>query len=895
MKTSLLKMRVFVFSLPLFWLGLANNTAAAEYTLTLGAIGSGTVTPDNYNNPHPAGVTITITATPAGGWYFSNWSGDTNGSVNPLQVPMYSNLSITGNFVALPTYSLTLATNGQGTIDLNPSGGSYVSNSLVTATATPAAGWVFTSWSGSTNVSTNPLSITMNTNYWLTGTFAQLPTFDIEPQPVTNAAGSTVSFTSHAVGNLPLGYQWYFSGGTLTNATSTTLTLPNIQTANAGTYWNIATNSYGSATSSVVALVITNSIGSTNVVNSPTEASLLAAIQIGGWVSINCNGTFTITNTINITNSVILDGSGVSATISGGNAVRLFYVAPDASLTITNLTLANGSYIVTSGSPGTPADGGAIYNNGGSVNLVSCTLTNNNAQSLIYGGLARGGAIFNNGGNVSLNQSSISNNAVIGGGPNNPSEILATIGTGLGGAIYNTSGSMTISGCNVSSNFCSGICVVISDPPGTGLTMGGAVFQASGSMIISSSTFALNLALGCNGFGTPATPAGQSYGGALAANGGSLTIYHGQFFANTAEGGNAGYHGAAGPAYGGAIYSASALSVIDSMFIGNQLLAGNGTVVPQGGTTGVDGCGGAIYNSGTAVLNRCSVSSNYVQGGYAVGYADSAANGGNGFGGGIFNASQFSATNCTIALNSTVSGDGSLAESSPIDASGNALGGGVFNNTNATFIAMNLTIASNNCSSPSGQGYTNGLAAGTQIANTNGTLQLHNSIIAYGGADGNSYGSMTDIGYNICSDGTAHLLSGTSYNYTDPLLAPLANYGGPTLCMALQSDSPAIGSGDISGAPPTDQRGYPRTNGAGVDIGAYQYSVVPQMSLSCSSTGMTICYTAFPSYTYRLQFSTNLYTWTDFTTNGPFSTVSNIDKTICGQVPPIQFFRLKVQ
>ena len=90
----------------------ANFSGAAGYTLTVGAQGSGTVTPDNTNNPHPPGVTITITAAPNAGWYFASWSGDASGNVNPLQVTMNSNLSVTGNFVAYPTYSLALATNG---------------------------------------------------------------------------------------------------------------------------------------------------------------------------------------------------------------------------------------------------------------------------------------------------------------------------------------------------------------------------------------------------------------------------------------------------------------------------------------------------------------------------------------------------------------------------------------------------------------------------------------------------------------------------------------------------------------------------------------------------------------------------------------------------------------
>ena len=185
-------------------------------------------------------------------WYFSSWSGDATGSDNPLNVTMDSNKVITATFLQLPSYTLTLATNGQGTISLNPAGGIYLSNFVVTATATAATGWVFAAWSASTNGNANPLSIAINTNYSLTGTFAQLPAFDTQPFAVTNVAGSTVSFTSHAVGTAPLGCQWFFSGGLINNSantTLTTLTLTNVQPANAGNYWIIATNSYGSTTS----------------------------------------------------------------------------------------------------------------------------------------------------------------------------------------------------------------------------------------------------------------------------------------------------------------------------------------------------------------------------------------------------------------------------------------------------------------------------------------------------------------------------------------------------------------------------------------------------------------------------------------------------------------------
>jgi len=862
------------------------NKAGASYTLTVISQGSGTVTKNPTNSSYPAHVTVIVTATPSTGWYFGNWSGDATGTTNPLNVIMNSNMVITGNFLPYPTYTLTLVTNGQGTIALNPPGGSYLSNSVVTVTATPAAGWVFTSWSGSTNSSTNPLSLTMNGNISLTGTFAQLPDFDLQPFSVTNGVGSTVSFSAHAVGNAPLEYQWFFNAGSLTNETNATLTLTNVSSGQAGNYWITATNSYGNATSSVVSLTLTNTSRSTNVVYSPDEASLRAAIAIGGWVGLAFNGTITITNTINITNNVILDAENVSACISGGNAVRLFYVAPGVTFSATNLTFANGSYIVTNGPAGTPADAGAIYNDRGTVTLISCNLTNNNAQSLINGGLARGGAIFNNGGTVSLFQSSLSNNAAIGGGT----------GTGLGGAMYSTNGTVTIEGCNVSSNFCKGIVTYT----GSGLTMGGAIFQSSGFLVITNSVFAANLALGGDAIGGPGyyDPPSPAYGGALAVTAGVVVIDHSQFVGNTAHSGNYGKNGN-GPAFGGAVYCASTLTVGYSTFSGNQALCG---IFELGGAYGN---GGAIYNLGTASLNSCSVYSNFTQGGNAINESELPQNGGNGLGGGIFNASQFSATNCTIALNTAESGSGSPAGFDNIPSAGmngNAFGGGVFNYSNATFTAMNVTIASNYCIAE-GAGLVgvsgSGFAAGTQIANTNGTLELHNSIIAYGGTNGNAYGIIADGGYNICSDGTAQLFGGSSYNFTDSMLGPLANYGGPTLCMALLSNSPAIDSADSSDFPSTDQRGFVRPIGNGPDMGAYEYGsyllVIPYLNITSTASNVLLTFTAYPSISYDLQASTNLSAWTDLNTNGPFASSTNISQTISKQGLNLRFFRLLAQ
>lgn len=824
MKTKSLVMAVFFTFL---LCRLQNDmAAAANYTLTLTAQGFGTVQRNPTNAAYPAGVVVTITGTPNAGWYFANWSGGTNSTVNPLNVTMNSDLVITGNFLAYPAYSLSVVTNGQGTIALSPPGGSHQSNTVITAAATPEAGWVFAGWSGATSSSANPVSFALTTSGTLTGTFAELPALDLQPVSVTNKPGSTVSFSAHAVGTGPLGYQWYFSGGALPmGATNATLSMTNAGTGQVGTYWVVATNEYGRATSQVVSLTLTNSVGPINLVTSPDEGSLLAAIALGGWVGIEFNGTLTLTNTISISNNVVLDGSGVAATISGGKAVQLFHVSSGASLTISNLTLANGNSTY----------GAAIESDTGAVTLVSCLLTNNEAST--------GGAIYNNGGTLALLGSTFSNNEV----------------TAIG-------------------------------------SLGGAAYQASGSLVVSNCLFSFNSAMDAgNGGYNGAMPAG----GALAFDGGIVTVEHSRFIANKASGASATWINTGCPAAGGAVYTRATLTVNDSSFDENQAIA-DSVVQFRSVGSGV-ASGGAIYNAGTTILNRCSIYSNSVQGGYTYPYASGAVSGRPGYGGGIYNSAQCAATNCTIGLNYAASGGaGDEQWNFNTEATnGPALGGGIFNGSAATFVAMNLTIASNNCSSPAGQYCVNGLAAGSQLANANGTLRVHNTVIGYGGTNSNAYGIITDDGYNICSDGSANFDSGSSYNYTDPQLAPLGKYGGPTWCMALLPTSAAIDNGDPANFPPTDQRGYVRPFGSGPDVGAYEYGSVaseePLLNISAAGTNVVVSFAAFPTNSYQLQYSTNLSIWASLSTNGPISVSTNISQSLSHQGLNHSYFRLLVQ
>lgn len=895
-------------------LGSSRHAFAAAHTLTIQVQGSGTVSRNPTNSVYPEGAVVTITATPGAGWLFGGWTGDASGVMNPLNVFMNTNKVITANFSAIPSFTLSVSTSGQGAVSLNPPGGTYLSNSVVSISAMAAAGWVFVHWTGDASGSANPLSITLSANKTVTAVFAEFPAIDTQPQNTSADIGDTVSFSVHATGTPPLAYQWFFNGSRLAGATTFNLTVDNVQAKQAGEYWVVVTNAHGSATSSRVTLTVRDACAGTNVVTACTEASLRMAIATGGMVTLCCNGTITLTNTIDITHDVALDARGRDVTLSGANAVRLFSVAPRVRFSLTNVVLANGRHVGQNGSnglsqpppigypsgPGLPGQGGAIFNNGGRVELISCTLTNNraiggqggtNGYAGAVGGAAAGGAVFNQNGSLLFLEVRMSSNMASGGAGSVDDRSVPRGGDGLGGAVYCTNSSVEVVNCVLNSNVCTA-------PAGgsagnSSAAKGGALFQASGLLSVSNSTLAANQAAGGNAPHVlgPFPRPGSAYGGAVAASGGTLRIDRSLLVSNTASGGLGFRHSGTGEAGGGAVFSEDTLLSFDSRFTGNRALCGSYS------SQNTNGRGGAIYNAGLAVLGACSIYSNFAKGSDDGTPGPSPSGpGGHALGGGIFNSGQLAATNCTVVLNSATGGTGGFFGGT----TGNSWGGGLYNDTTGSLTAMNTTIASNFVAAGMGFPAFQGTAAGANVANqTNAILALRNSLLAYGGTNGNAWGVITDSGFNISSDGSANLNSGSSFNFTDPRLGPFANYGGSTPTMALRPTSPAIDFGGADGSPFVDQRGFSRPFGTGIDIGGYEFhsnqTELPQLGISSAPGAVTLTFEAYPGTTYRLQAcETFSPPWTDLETIGPFANTTQVTRSISVSGSTPRFLRLEI-
>ncbi|MBI5767107.1 MAG: immunoglobulin domain-containing protein, partial [Verrucomicrobia bacterium] len=82
------------------------------------------------------------------------------------------------------------------------------------------------------------------------------PTIIAQPSSLTVATGQTATFTVAVSDTVALTYQWRKNGAAIAGATNATLTLPAVQSGDAGTYAAVVTSATGSSTSQDATLVV---------------------------------------------------------------------------------------------------------------------------------------------------------------------------------------------------------------------------------------------------------------------------------------------------------------------------------------------------------------------------------------------------------------------------------------------------------------------------------------------------------------------------------------------------------------------------------------------------------------------------------------------------------------
>jgi hypothetical protein len=572
-----------------------------------------------------------------------------------------------------------------------------------------------------------------------------------------------------------------------------------------------------------------------------------------------------------ISNDTSLDASGHDLTLSQGRVVQFFQliqINPGVTLTLNHLSLANGYVRGTNSTVpngmGGDAVGGAVWNNAGTLQATDCVFTNNSvlggtggpatsALAFNSGGGGYGGAIYSFHGALYLtNVLFVGNTAQGGQGGTAPSPAPSEGGFGgasCGGAIYSLTGQVCIASCRFISNSAPASVPGPSNGynPSSGSAQGGAVWCVSGTNLITDSSFTCQSVGGGHWFC-------DASAGALYQTAGSLWISGCTFATNRVTGG-------------------------DGIIIGSGSDAGSadgGALVLNSLATGQQGQSRLYCNAG--VSNSCFVA-NVAKGGLqgpAVGDAGPA------YGGAVENFATLNMLNCTLAAN-TASGGDITYPSYPVSF---AYGGGLYNSS-GTSILTHVTIALTGATPGAGAG-SSYPALGGGIYVSSGKVYVRNSIISSNTAGLNCYGTLMDDGGNLSSDSSCGFSAPGSLNSTDPRLRPLGDYGGPTLTLALGPGSPGRDAANPAFCLPTDQRGVPRPQGAGCDMGAVEAAVLSVQKLTNGS--WRLYQATLPSAACTLQGATNLTDWSQLqTTNG--DALGHVEFIVPGEGLPALYFR----
>ncbi len=256
-------------------------------------------------------------------------------------------------FIACPEnptlkFTLNTNTNGNGSIILDPNGGTYEEGTTVTITANPDSGWMFDGWSGDITGSTNPETITMDSDKSITVTF--LEEFTVTTGVIGNG---TVTLDP--------------SGGVYPDGTTVTVT------ANPDTGW-----AFGSWTGDLSGVTNPANLlvnGDKSIIaNFIEEYTLTTNVTGNGTITLDPSGGVypegtTVTVTANPDTGWIFDGW--SGDLSGNTNPTTIYMNGDKSITADFIEEFTLSTNITGNGTVTLDPSGGVYTDGTTVTITA--------------------------------------------------------------------------------------------------------------------------------------------------------------------------------------------------------------------------------------------------------------------------------------------------------------------------------------------------------------------------------------------------------------------------------------------------------------------------------------------------------------------------------------------
>ena len=219
----------------------------ASQTITDTTPGGGTVWLNPPGGVYGNGTVVTLSANPASGWTFANWTGDISGTNPVLSVTLTNNLTVAAVFVT--TVDFAAGPANYGSVMASPPGDVYPYGTTLDVSAVPNPGKYFLRWANTNFGAASPITISVtNADIICSALFGTLTATNVsltllangpgtvQAAPVANdyPIGTTITVTATPQPGVPF-VGW--SGGATGTANPLTLTLTSntVVTANFGT------------------------------------------------------------------------------------------------------------------------------------------------------------------------------------------------------------------------------------------------------------------------------------------------------------------------------------------------------------------------------------------------------------------------------------------------------------------------------------------------------------------------------------------------------------------------------------------------------------------------------------------------------------------------------------
>ncbi|HMC67892.1 MAG TPA: hypothetical protein VKJ07_01950, partial [Mycobacteriales bacterium] len=286
---------------------------------------------------YPTGTSVTLTAVPLGTDTFAGWSGGgCSGALPTCVVTMNQSRSVTATFTGVTSYPLDVAKTGSGTVTADTGTlncgatctANYANGTVVTLSAVPSAGWIFSGWSGEGCSGTGACQVTMSQARSVTATFTE------QTYALALSVGGNGTVAAN-VGTISCGNGNTFCSDTYGAGTSVTLTATP-GTGQSFTGWS------GDCSGASLACTVTMSQARSVTATFSGVATYPLSVGTGGA------GTGTVTSNVGGINcgatcsATYADGTVVTLTASVGSGSNFVGWSGDCSGTSTTCTLTMG-------------------------------------------------------------------------------------------------------------------------------------------------------------------------------------------------------------------------------------------------------------------------------------------------------------------------------------------------------------------------------------------------------------------------------------------------------------------------------------------------------------------------------------------------------------------------